>query len=39
MKIIRFEDIKAWKEARILTKMVYEITKKTAFLKDFGLRD
>ena len=39
MKIIRFEDIKAWKEARILTKMVYEITKKAAFAKDFGLKD
>jgi four helix bundle protein len=39
MKIIKFEDIDAWKEARILTNRIYEITKKTAFSRDFGLRD
>ena len=39
MKIIKFEDIEAWKEARVLTKMVYKITKKNAFAKDFGLKD
>lgn len=39
MKIVRFEDIEAWKEARILTKMIYEVTKKAAFSRDFGLKD
>ncbi len=38
-KIVKFEEIKSWKEARTLVKMVYEITKKGTFAKDFGLRD
>jgi len=38
MKITRFEDIKAWQEARILTKMVYEaINKNSNFKKDIRL--
>lgn len=39
MKIEKFENIKAWQEARELTKTVYRITKKGDFQKDFGLRD
>lgn len=40
MALIRkFEDIVAWQEARKLVKMVYEITSKGEFSKDFGLRD
>jgi len=39
MKIIRFEEIEAWRKARVLTKLVYGITKKTVFAKDFGLKD
>lgn len=39
MKIERFEDIKAWQEARELAKLVYELTKHPPFSKDFGLRD
>jgi len=39
MKIERFEDIKAWQEARELTKLVYELTRRPAFSRDFGLRD
>lgn len=39
MKIERFEDIKAWQEARKLTKLVYDLTKRPAFAKDFGLKD
>lgn len=35
----RFEDIKAWQEARVLSKMVYTVTNEGAFAKDFGLRD
>lgn len=37
--ISRFEDIKAWQEARVLVKMVYELTKTGSLSKDFGLRD
>jgi four helix bundle protein len=39
MKIKRFEEIEAWKEARILTKKIYRLSTKKAFSKDFGLRD
>jgi four helix bundle protein len=39
MKIERFEDIKSWIEARILTKDVYKATSSTRFSKDFGLTD
>jgi four helix bundle protein len=37
--ITRFEDIKAWQEARRLTHQIYSITGKGAFTKDFGLKD
>ncbi|MCB0034090.1 MAG: four helix bundle protein [Anaerolineales bacterium] len=37
--IKRFEDVKAWQEARILTKLVYEMTNQELFAKDFGLKD
>ena len=38
MKITRFEDIKAWQEARILTKMVYDTVKNNRnFEKDIRL--
>jgi four helix bundle protein len=33
MKIERFEDIKAWQEARVLAKMVYNVVKSN---KKFG---
>ena len=39
MSISRFEDIRAWQEARILTKQIYAITGEGALSKDFGLRD
>ncbi|PIW70482.1 MAG: hypothetical protein COW08_01610 [Ignavibacteriales bacterium CG12_big_fil_rev_8_21_14_0_65_30_8] len=39
MKITRFEDIEAWKEARQLTLNIYKLTKAQNFSKDFGLRD
>lgn len=35
----KFEDIKAWQKSRIATKLVYEITVKNNFAKDFALRD
>ena len=37
--IQRFEDIQAWQEARKLVKMVYSLTNKESFSKDFGMRD
>ncbi len=39
MAITKFEDIKAWQEARILVRMVYQLTDEGKFAKDFGLRD
>lgn len=39
MRIDRFEDIEAWQLARELTRKVYELTKKTPFSKDYGLKD
>jgi four helix bundle protein len=37
--IKRFEDIQAWQEARTLVKMIYVLTNKGLFSKDFGMRD
>jgi len=37
MRIRNFEDIEAWKEARNLNKLIYQVTKKDSFKKDFGL--
>jgi four helix bundle protein len=37
--IQRFEDIQAWQEARTLVKMIYQLTSKEKFSKDFGMRD
>ena len=38
MKISRFEEIEAWQLARELTRMVYRLTKKQSFGKDYGLK-
>ncbi len=37
--IERYEDIQGWQKARELTKFVYAITGRKAFVRDFGLRD
>jgi len=37
--IERFEDIEAWREARVLVKRIYEVTAQGRFARDFGLRD
>lgn len=37
--IKRFEDIQAWQEARILVKMIYVLTRKESFSKDYGMKD
>ena len=34
-----FEDIEAWKRARILTRAVYECSKSRDFYRDYGLRE
>ena len=39
MTIKYFEDLEVWKEARHLTRQVYQITHDAAFSRDFGLRD
>ena len=39
MKIERFEEIEAWQLARELTRKVYVLTKKSEFVRDFGLRN
>ncbi len=38
MRIERFEDIEAWQLARELARKVYNLTKKTKFARDFGLK-
>jgi four helix bundle protein len=38
-KIERFEDIEAWKRARLLTRKIYDCTKRRGFDRDFGLKD
>ncbi|NOX63227.1 MAG: four helix bundle protein [Chloroflexi bacterium] len=38
-KIERFEDIRAWQEARVLTRRVYALTTSGQFGKDYSLRD
>lgn len=37
--IKRFEEIKAWQEARELARLVYSVTHKGSFARDFGLKD
>jgi four helix bundle protein len=39
MKIERFEDIRAWQQARELANLVYDLTEKGNFSRDFKLRD
>ncbi len=36
-KIERFEDLIAWQKARRLTRAVYQVSRRGAFAKDFGL--
>lgn len=39
MKIDRFEDLECWKEARKLTRMVYEVAQHCSVSRDSRLRD
>jgi four helix bundle protein len=38
MKIVRFEEIKAWQLARELTGEIYVLANKERFSRDFGLK-
>ena len=35
----KFEEIECWKKARELTRLIYELSGKGNFAKDFGLKD
>lgn len=39
MKIERFEDIRAWQQARELANLVYDLTEQGNFARDFRLHD
>ena len=39
MKITRFEDLEIWKISLATTKIIYDLSGKPKFSKDFGLRD
>lgn len=39
MTISRFEDLEIWKEARELCKVIFRLTEKEPFSRDFKLRD
>ena len=38
-RINRFEDLEAWKIARLVTREIYELTNHGTFARDFELRD
>lgn len=39
MQIKCFKDLDCWKKTRELVRLIYDITKKDSFSRDFGLRD
>jgi four helix bundle protein len=39
MRVKNFEDLEIWKDARALTREIYQVTRDPKFSKDFGLRD
>jgi four helix bundle protein len=39
MQIKNFEDLEIWKDARALTRGIYQLTSSPKFSKDFALRD
>ncbi len=38
-KIERFEDLQSWQKARQLANLIYDLTDRSTFAKDFQLRD
>jgi four helix bundle protein len=39
MQVKNFEDLEIWKDARVLTREIYRLTRDSKFAKDFALRD
>lgn len=39
MAVRYFEDLEVWRLARVITRQIYDITKKKTFVKDYGLID
>ena len=39
MKILRFEDLDCWQQARELTRSIYRLTADSKFAEDYGLKD
>ena len=39
MQVKNFEDLEIWKDARALTRAIYQLTSDSKFSKDLGLRD
>lgn len=39
MRVKKFEDLVAWQRAREMTRLIYQMTRKEKFSKDFGLRE
>src|SRR6266478_7364132 len=39
MQVKNFEDFEIWKDARALTREIYQLTRDSKFSKDFALRD
>ena len=37
--VTRFEDMEAWKTARELTRVIFELTEKPEFSRDYSLKD
>jgi four helix bundle protein len=38
-KIRSFEDLEIWQLSRLLVKKIYELTQRSSFSKDYGLKD
>lgn len=39
MKILKYEDMQVWQDARKFVKSIYKLTANTKLKKDYGLRD
>ena len=39
MQVKNFEDLEIWKDARVLTREIYQLTRDSKFARDFALRD
>ena len=39
MQVKNFEDLEIWKDGRLLTRGIYQLTEDPKFAKDFALRD